>query len=140
MEFPSLSAAIVLSICAILLCIIPSMILHELVVGTVFENRSKTYTKKVKKQIPWKMRISLFYLFEFSDATRLKRRVALYWLYWVANICTVVVSFLSGYGVINHMALLYCAFPMHCIYCGIFIAWRVKRINHEAKQRRKRHH
>ena len=101
MKIPSFSAGMALFLCEILLCIIPSMIIHHWAEDAAFEKHSRSYAKKMKKQISWRKRVSLRYLFAVSDAKEVTCRVRWVWRYWGANFCCAILLFLCGVGIIH---------------------------------------
>ena len=133
MKIPSFSAGIALFLCEILLCIIPSMIIHHWAEDAAFEKHSRSYAKKMKKQIPWRKRFSLSYLLALPDSEHInadskyiKRQIRLYWLYWMANIGVAIMFFLSALGLVYYKTLLYLHLPKLCLDLGIYISWASK--------------
>lgn len=126
MKIPSLSGAIVLFICEILLCIIPSMILHEWAESAVFKKYSKMHIKKIKRQIPWRKRISLCYLLKISDEKNVKWRVRWAWLYWIVNLGAAIFFFLCGVDVIRTEYIHFVFFTKLLVDVLIYISWASK--------------
>ena len=128
-----IAMAIGLFLCIIVSTIIPSHIARDLVEETVFKKRSKTYIRKMKKQIPWRKRFSLSYLLALPDSEHInadskyiKRQIRLYWLYWMANIGVAIMFFLSALGLVYYKTLLYLHLPKLCLDLGIYISWASK--------------
>lgn len=133
MKNTSIGMAIGLFLCIIVSTIIPSHIARDLLEEAVFKKRSKTYIRKVKKQIPWRKRFSLSYLLALPDSEHInvdskyiKRRIRLYWLYWAANIGVAIMFFLSALGLVYYKTLLYLHLPKLCLDLGLSNSWALK--------------
>ena len=137
MKNTSIGMAIGLFLCIILSTVIPSHIARVLVEEAVFERRSKTYIRKVKKQVPWRKRFSLSYLLTLPDSEHInadskyiKRRIRLYWLYWTVNVGVAIMFFLSALGLVYYKTLLYLHLPKLCLDLGLYISWALKHGKH----------
>lgn len=126
MELPSIGAGIALLLCEILLCIIPSMIIREWAENAAFEKCSRTHVKKIKKQIPWRKRISLRYLFTVSNTREVTRRVRWVWGYWGVNFCVAILAFLCGLGVIHTIYGRIAHFLKMLTDAMIYVSWALK--------------
>jgi len=82
----------------------PNLILRDWIYSSAFHGKSKNMINKIIMQTTLWQRINLWYTTNYNYPVSTKRRIIIYWFYWIYVILLEIQIFLIAIGVItNHI-------------------------------------
>lgn len=116
---------LILFLCIIGLCAIPSDIIRNWATDAVFGHRSRSYKRKIGRTASGWKRMSLLYLLDESPEVTVRCRVGCYWLYCFIVLIEATIFFAIGTGTMASSKAIFFCFPLLLLNTVIWFLWRI---------------